>query len=164
MHTSLISTLLHSITVTICNNTDKTLLQLIEEATESEPAESEKLRKGEPQDVTGGTVNTALKSSSCKLTKEAKCELAVIAVKRAFSQCPNLSLLVSITHTNSNKLYCTEQYFNALHIIALHMISGLDHCTTVRSTLPSPVSFKHLLLFAVSIFFNTNTNNLSLSL
>lgn len=78
----------------ILNNTEKSLLQLVEEASESEPAESEKLRKGEPQDITGGTVNTALKSNSGKLTKEAKCELAVIAVKRAFSQCPNLTLLV----------------------------------------------------------------------
>lgn len=108
MYTSRISTFSHSITVTICNNTDKTLLQLVEEATESEPAESEKLRKGEPQDVTGGTVNTALKSNSGKLTKEAKCELAVIAVKRAFSQCPNLSLLVSITHTSRTTMHYTR--------------------------------------------------------
>ena len=78
----------------------KGLLQLIAEASESEPQESEKLRKSEPLEkpvsVSGGTVNNVLKSSSSsKLTKEAKCELAVIAVKRAFSQCPNLSLLVS---------------------------------------------------------------------
>jgi hypothetical protein len=79
----------------------KGLLQLIAEASESEPQESEKLRKSElleravSASATGGTVNTVLKSSSSKLTKEAKCELAVIAVKRAFSQCPNLSLLVS---------------------------------------------------------------------
>jgi hypothetical protein len=78
----------------------KGLLQLIAEASESEPQESEKLRKSElleravSASATGGTVNTVLKSSSSKLTKEAKCELAVIAVKRAFSQCPNLSLLV----------------------------------------------------------------------
>lgn len=74
----------------------KGLLQLIAEASECEPQESEKLRKGEPFEraVSGGTVNTTLKSTG-RLTKEAKCELAVIAVKRAFSQCPNLSLLVS---------------------------------------------------------------------
>lgn len=112
-------------TVTICNSTDKTLLQLVEEATESEPAESEKLRKGEPQDVTGGTVNTALKSSSGKLTKEVKCELAVIAVKRAFSQCPNLTLLVNMTHTNCNTahhttLHYTSMYYTALHYTAVH--------------------------------------------
>ena len=72
----------------------KSLLQLVAEADESEPLESQKLRKGVPQGSMGATVNTALKSSNSKLTKEGRCELAVIAVKRAFSQCPNLSLLV----------------------------------------------------------------------
>jgi hypothetical protein len=132
MDTSRITTFLHSITVTvtICNNTDKTLLQLVDEATESEPAESEKLRKGEPQDVTGGTVNAALKSNSGKLTKEAKCELAVIAVKRAFSQCPNLSLLVSKhTHTaiQHTILHCTAQHCTALQC-------STQHCTTLHYT------------------------------
>lgn len=101
---------------TVSNNTDKGLLQLVEEASESEPAESEKLRKGEPQDVTGGTVNTALKSNSGKLTKEAKCELAVIAVKRAFSQCPNLTLLVrmcTVLHAYCNLFFCGR---NVLHV------------------------------------------------
>jgi hypothetical protein len=83
--------------IPIVGGEGKGLLQLIAEASESEPQESEKLRKSEQLEkaASGGTVNTALKSSSSKLTKEVKCELAVIAVKRAFSQCPNLSLLVS---------------------------------------------------------------------
>ena len=156
--------------MTICNNTDKTLLQLVDEATESEPAESEKLRKGEPQDVTGGTINTALKSSSGKLTKEVKCELAVIAVKRAFSQCPNLSLLVSIqTHTaiqhttlHCTTLQCATQHCTTLHYStllcsALHMISGVDYSSTMQSTLPFLVSFYHLPLFIVSLCISPNT-------
>ena len=73
---------------------DKSLLQLVAEAAESEPLESQKLRKGEALETVGGTVNSVLKSSGSKLTKELRCELAVTAVKRAFSQCPNLSLLV----------------------------------------------------------------------
>lgn len=78
----------------------KDLTTLIEEVNESEPEESKKLRKGlrslTAEDPTQMTVNAALKSSnSSKLTKEVRCELAVIAVKRAFSQCPNLTLLVS---------------------------------------------------------------------
>ena len=76
------------------NNMVKSLLQLVAEADESEPLESQKLRKGVPQGSTGATVNTALRSNNAKLSKESRCELAVIAVKRAFSQCPNLSLLV----------------------------------------------------------------------
>jgi hypothetical protein len=131
MDTSRITTFLHSITVTvtICNNTDKTLLQLVDEATESEPAESEKLRKGEPQDVTGGTVNAALKSNSGKLTQEAKCELAV---KRAFSQCPNLSLLVSKHTQQYSTPYCTALHNIALHFNAVHNIAL--HCTTLHYT------------------------------
>ena len=93
--------LLYDFTVTFFNNTDKSLLQLVEEASESEPAESEKLRKDEIHDVPGGTVNTALRSNRGKLTKETKCDLAVITVKRAFSQCPNLTLLVSAL-----QMYC----------------------------------------------------------
>ena len=77
------------------------------EAEESEPIESMKLRKAEEHqqqqessnnEGTGtGTVNTVLKSNSNRLSKELRCELAVTAVKRAFSQCPNLSLLVSLS-------------------------------------------------------------------
>lgn len=78
----------------------KDLCQLIAEVIESEPEESKKLRKGLraniPEDPTQQTVNAVLKSSnSSSLTKDARCELAVMVVKRAFSQCPNLTLLVS---------------------------------------------------------------------
>lgn len=78
----------------------KDLCQLIAEVVESEPEESKKLRKGLraniPEDPTQQTVNSVLKSSnSSSLTKDARCELAVMVVKRAFSQCPNLTLLVS---------------------------------------------------------------------
>ena len=85
---------------------EKSLLQLVEEAEESEPLEAQKLRRGEPLEAPG-TVNTVLKSNSSKLTKEAKCELAVMAVKRAFSQCPNLSLLVS-PHGALRCIICTS--------------------------------------------------------
>ena len=89
----------------IDNNADeskeviKDLCQLIAEVIETEPEESKKLRKGlrtvTPEDPTQQTVNAVLKSSSSNLTKDARCELAVMVVKRAFSQCPNLTLLVS---------------------------------------------------------------------
>ena len=89
----------------ITTGQSKSLLQLVSEAEESEPIESMKLRKAEEHqqqqessnnEGTGtGTVNTVLKSNSNRLSKELRCELAVTAVKRAFSQCPNLSLLVS---------------------------------------------------------------------
>lgn len=81
--------------INVDSSVGKTLLQLVAEADESEPLESQKLRKGESPESSGVTINTALRSCSSRLTKEGRCELAVIAVKRAFSQCPNLSLLVS---------------------------------------------------------------------
>jgi ATP-dependent DNA ligase len=89
------------------SSSSKSLIQLIDEVEESEPLEALNLRKGEaPKEIGDGTINDSLKATSSRLTKEGRCELAVIAVKRAFSQCPNLTLLINALLTLPlHKLY-----------------------------------------------------------
>jgi DNA ligase-1 len=65
-----------------------TLLELIDAAQEQEPAEAAKLRKDFALRKKKGISSRGL------LAKEVRCELAVVAVKRAFSECPNISILV----------------------------------------------------------------------
>lgn len=66
---------------------DENLLEVIRLIPQNPPPESIKL------------------SSSKKLTKEVRNELAVIAVKRAFSECPSLSVLVDSLLKNQNSLH-----------------------------------------------------------
>ena len=63
------------------------LQELIDAASENEPEEARKLRLDAERRQKKGLGSRGL------LTKEQICELAVVAVKRAFSECPNLTLL-----------------------------------------------------------------------
>ena len=69
--------------------TEPSLMELISAAKETEPEEAAKLRKDVARRVQKGLSSRGL------LTKKELDEYSEIAVKRAFSQCPNLTLLIT---------------------------------------------------------------------